>query len=327
MASNEAPDRDLALELVRATEAAALAASRWMGRRDKEAADQAAVDAMRLLMKTVSMDGVVVIGEGEKDEAPMLYNGEQIGNGQPPVVDIAVDPIDGTTLTAKGQHGAISVIALSERGTMFDPGPIVYMEKLVAKEEARGVVDITVPLAENLERLAQAKNTKTSELTVLILERPRHEDLANEVAEAGARVRLIPDGDVVGAILAARKNTGVDLLVGIGGTPEGVISACAIKCLGGVIQARLWPRDDDERRRAQAAGYDLERTLGADDLVSGEDIFFAASGITDGDLVHGVRYHADGVTTHSMVMRSRTKTVRVIEAFHDPAKVARYASD
>ena len=327
MASNEAPDRDLALELVRATEAAALAASRWMGRRDKEAADQAAVDAMRLLMKTVSMDGVVVIGEGEKDEAPMLYNGEQIGNGQPPVVDIAVDPIDGTTLTAKGQHGAISVIALSERGTMFDPGPIVYMEKLVAKEEARGVVDITVPLAENLERLAQAKNTKTSELTVLILERPRHEDLANEVAEAGARVRLIPDGDVVGAILAARKNTGVDLLVGIGGTPEGVISACAIKCLGGVIQARLWPRDDDERRRAQAAGYDLERTLGADDLVSGEDIFFAASGITDGDLVHGVRYHADGATTHSMVMRSRTKTVRVIEAFHDPAKVARYASD
>ncbi len=326
MASNDVPDRDLALELVRATEAAALAGGRWMGRRNKEAADQAAVDAMRLLMKTVSMDGVVVIGEGEKDEAPMLYNGEQIGNGQPPVVDIAVDPIDGTTLTAKGQHGAIAVIAVSERGTMFDPGPCVYMQKLVAKEEARGVVDITLPLGENLERLARAKDTQISELTVLILERPRHEELANEVAEAGARVRLIPDGDVVGAILAARKNSAVDLLVGIGGTPEGVISACAIKCLGGVIQGRLWPRDDDERRRAQAAGYDLERTLSADDLVSGNDMFFAASGITDGDLVKGVQYHADGATTHSMVMRSRTKTVRVIEAFHDPAKVARYAT-
>jgi fructose-1,6-bisphosphatase II len=324
--AEQAPDRDLALELVRATEAAALASARWMGRRNKESADQAAVDAMRFMMSTVAMDGVVVIGEGEKDEAPMLYNGEQIGNGQPPLVDIAVDPIDGTTLTAKGQSGAIAVIALAERGTMFDPGPCVYMQKLVAKDEARGVVDIALPIAENLKRLARAKEVNVADLTVLILDRPRHEPLANEISETGARVRLIPDGDVVGAILAARKGTGVDLLVGVGGTPEGVISACAIKCVGGVMYGRLWPRDENERRRAEDAGYDVERVLSTEDLVSGEDVFFATTGITDGDLVKGVHYDSDGATTQSLVMRSRSKTVRLIEAHHHPDKLALLSS-
>lgn len=318
------PDRDLALELVRATEVAALAAARWMGRRSKEAADQAAVDAMRLMMSTVSMDGVVVIGEGEKDQAPMLYNGEQIGNGQPPSVDIAVDPIDGTTLTAKGQNGAISVIAVAERGTMFDPGPCFYMEKLVAKEEARGVVDLRLPISENLRALAGAKGTAVEDLTVLILERPRHEELAEEVSSAGARVRLIPDGDVAGSVLVARKDSGVDLLVGIGGTPEGVITACAIRALGGVMQGRLWPRDEAERRRTEAAGYDLERVLTTEDLVWGEEAFFAATGITDGDLLGGVRFEGGGATTHSIVMRSSTKTVRLISAVHHPDKLARY---
>lgn len=318
---DQVPDRNLGIELVRVTEAAALAAARWMGRGDKEAADQAAVDAMRLMMGTVSMDGVVVIGEGEKDNAPMLYNGEEIGNGEPPVVDIAVDPIDGTTLTAKGMGGALAVVALAERGTMFDPGPCVYMEKIAAGEEARDILDLEAGVTENLKRLAKAKSTDVENLTVVVLDRPRHDTLVKEIREAGARIKFIMDGDVAGAIAAARGSEGVDLLVGIGGTPEGVIAACAIKCLGGVIQGRLYPRDDEEREQALAAGYDLNQVLTTDDLVRGEDVFFAATGVTDGELVNGVRYRGRRAVTQSIVMRSRTGTVRVIEAFHQRKKL------
>jgi fructose-1,6-bisphosphatase II len=315
------PDRNLALELVRVTEAAALAAARWMGRGDKNAADQAAVDAMRLMMDTVPMTGVVVIGEGEKDNAPMLYNGEEIGSGELPEVDIAVDPIDGTSLTARGQGGAIAAVACSERGSMFDPGPCVYMEKIVAGEEAHDVIDLDVGVAENLRRLARVKGTEVSSLTVMILDRPRHEKLVHEVREAGARIRFIEHGDVAGAISAARDRTGVDMLAGIGGTPEGVIAAAAIKCLGGVIQGRLWPRDEEERQKAEAAGYDLRRVLTTSDLVRSEDVFFAATGITDGELVKGVRYRGRSAVTESIVMRSRTGTVRFIEALHRRQKL------
>ena len=321
-----APDRNLAMELVRVTEAAALAGARWMGRGDKEAADQAAVDAMRFMMDTVPMDGVVVIGEGEKDEAPMLYRGEKLGSGDPPLVDIAVDPIDGTTLTSKGMNGALAVVALAERGTMFDPGPCVYMDKLAAGEEGRDVLDLDASVAENLGRLAEVKKTDVSDLTVVILDRDRHKGLVNEVREAGARIKFITDGDVAGAISAAREGSGVDLLLGIGGTPEGVVSACALKCLGGVIQGRLWPRNDDERGRAIEQGYDLDRVLTTDDLVSGEDVFFAASGVTDGDLVKGVRYKQDSATTQSIVMRSRSGTVRTIDAVHHRDKLKKYSS-
>lgn len=323
---DQVPDRNLGIELVRVTEAAALAAARWMGRGDKEAADQAAVDAMRLMMDTVSMDGVVVIGEGEKDSAPMLYNGEEIGNGEPPVVDIAVDPIDGTTLTAKGMGGALAVVALAERGTMFDPGPCVYMEKIAAGEEARDILDLEAGVTENLKRLAKAKNTDVENLTVVVLDRPRHDTLVKEIREAGARIKFILDGDVAGAIAAARGSEGVDLLVGIGGTPEGVIAACAIKCLGGVIQGRLYPRDDTEREQALAAGYDLNQVLTTDDLVRGEDVFFAATGVTDGELVNGVRYRGKSAVTQSIVMRSRTGTVRVIEALHQRKKLKEISS-
>ncbi|MFN2490496.1 MAG: class II fructose-bisphosphatase [Actinomycetota bacterium] len=325
-ARRSAPDRNLALELVRVTEAAALAGARWMGRRDKEAADQAAVDAMRFMMDTVTMDGVVVIGEGEKDEAPMLYRGEKLGSGEPPVVDIAVDPIDGTTLTAKGMNGALAVVAVAERSTMFDPGPCVYMEKLAAGEEAADVVDIEAPIVENLKRIAQAKDSEVSDLTVMILDRPRHETIVKDVSAAGARIRFIMDGDVAGAIAAARENSGVDLLVGIGGTPEGVISACALKCLGGVIQGKLWPRNEEERDRAIEAGYDLDQVLTIDDLVSGQDVFFAATGVTDGDLVKGVRYRGESAITQSIVMRSRSGTVRSVEALHRRKKLKRYSS-
>jgi fructose-1,6-bisphosphatase II len=320
------PDRNLALELVRVTEAAALAAARWMGRGDKEAADQAAVDAMRILMDTVPMDGVVVIGEGEKDNAPMLYNGEQIGNGEPPVVDIAVDPIDGTTLTSKGMNGAIAVVALAERGTMFDPGPCMYMEKMVVGEEAADAIDLEAPISDNLQKIAKAKSGGVSDLTVCILERSRHEQIVKEVREAGARIRFITDGDVAGAISAARENSGVDVLIGIGGTPEGVIAASAIKCLGGQHLGRLWPRNDDERQRAIDAGYDLDKILTADDLVSGEDVFFAATGITDGDLVDGVRYRGEHARTQSVVMRSRSGTVRIVDAFHRREKLKMFSS-
>ncbi|HWC14811.1 MAG TPA: class II fructose-bisphosphatase [Actinomycetota bacterium] len=326
VAPRDVPDRNLAMELVRVTEAAALAAARWMGRGDKEAADQAAVDAMRIMLDTVQMDGVVVIGEGEKDDAPMLYNGEEIGNGEPPVVDIAVDPIDGTTLTSKGMNGALAVVACAERGTMFDPGPCVYMEKIATDEEGAEVIDIEAPIAENLSRLAKVRRTKVENVTVTILDRDRHEQIVKEVREAGARIKFITDGDVAGAISAARGGTGVDLLLGIGGTPEGVIAACAIKCLGGVIQGRLWPRNEQERDAAIEAGYDLDQVLTTDDLVSGEDVFFAATGVTDGDLVNGVRYRGDHAITQSIVMRSRSGTVRQIDALHRTEKLKKFSA-
>lgn len=312
----EKPDRNLALELVRVTEAAALAAGRWMGRGDREGCDQAAVNAMRLILSTIDMDGVVVIGEGEKDEAPMLYNGERIGNGRPPQVDVAVDPIDGTRLLSLGRGNALSVVALSERGTMFNPGPIVYMDKIAVGPEAKGVIDIRAPVVENLQRVAAAKHKDVDDLTAVILDRPRHEKLISEVRAAGARIRLITDGDVAGAIMAATEGTGVDILLGVGGTPEGVIAACALKCLGGEIQGLLWPRDEAERQRAMAAGYDLDKVLTTDDLVQGDNVFFAATGITDGELLRGVRYFGTGAKTHSLVMRSRSGTVRYIEATH-----------
>ncbi len=310
------PDRNLALELVRVTEAAAMAASRWMGRGDKNAADGAAVEAMRAVINTVGMDGVVVIGEGEKDEAPMLFNGEQVGSGQPPLIDIAVDPIDGTTLTAKGRGNAVAVIAASERGTMFDPGPCVYMEKIAAGPDGDGVIDINKSVTQNLLDLAEAKGTSVRDLTAVILERDRHNDMIAEVREAGARIRLISDGDVVGAITTAWPDSGADILFGTGGTPEGVIAAAALKCMGGVMQGRLWPRNEEERAAAIAGGYPLEKALTQDDLVAGDNCFFAATGITDGELLRGVSYYGTGATTHSMVMRSRSGTVRIIEARH-----------
>jgi fructose-1,6-bisphosphatase II len=322
----EAPDRNLALELVRVTEAAAMAGGRWVGRGDKNGADGAAVEAMRALISTVSMRGVVVIGEGEKDDAPMLYNGEEVGDGNGPECDVAVDPIDGTTLTAKGQSNAVSVLAVSDRGSMYDPSAVFYMDKLVTGPEAADVVDIRLPVAENIRRIAKAKKETVEDVTVVMLDRPRHEKLASEVRDAGARLRFISDGDVAGAIMAARDDTGIDLLLGIGGTPEGIITACAIKCLGGVIQGRLWPQDDDERQRAIDAGHDLDRVLSTNDLVTGENCFFVATGITDGELLKGVRYRAGGATTHSLVMRSKSGTIRLIESHHQLAKLRAYSS-
>ncbi|MFN2472212.1 MAG: class II fructose-bisphosphatase [Gaiellaceae bacterium] len=319
------PDRNLALELVRVTEAAALAAGRWIGRGDKEAADKAAVDAMRLMLDTVSMAGVVVIGEGEKDEAPMLFNGEEVGSGNGPEVDVAVDPLEGTRLTALGQPNAIAVIALAERGTMFFPGAAVYMDKIACGADAAGVIDIDAPPAENVRRVAEAKGGKPSDVSVVVLERDRHESLIRELRDCGAKVLLIRDGDVAPAIAAAQPATGVDLLMGVGGTPEGVISACAVKSLGGTLQGRLWPRSDEERRKLEEANYDVERVLTTDDLVAGEDLFVAATGVTSGALLGGVRYTREGAVTHSLVMRSRSGTFRRIEAFHAFEKLARYA--
>ncbi|HZQ29188.1 MAG TPA: class II fructose-bisphosphatase, partial [Acidimicrobiales bacterium] len=289
-AERQAPDRNLAMDLVRVTEAAALAASRFMGRGDKEGADGAAVDAMRIVLASVAMDGIVVIGEGEKDEAPMLYNGESIGDGSPPLTDIAVDPIDGTTLTALGRGNALSVIAVSERGTMFDPGPCVYMEKIATGPEAAEVIDITASITDNLHAVAKALGKSVRDVTAVILDRPRHDELIAEVRATGARIRLIPDGDVAGAISTAWADSGADVLFGIGGTPEGVITAAAMKCMGGVLQGRLWPRNDDERQAAIDAGYDLSAVLTTDDLVKGDNCFFAATGITDGELLQGVHY-------------------------------------
>ena len=325
MSDTQRPDRNLAMELARVTEAAALAAGRWIGHGDKIAADQAAVDAMRLMIDTVSMHGTVVIGEGEKDEAPMLYNGEEVGNGDGPGVDVAVDPIDGTTLTAVAQPNALSVIALSPRGTMFFPGEAVYMEKIAAGPEAAAVIDVTASPEQNVRAVAKAKGVKPEEVSVTILDRPRHTDIIAAVRSVGARVYLISDGDVAGAISAAAPRSGIDLLIGIGGTPEGVISAAALKCLGGAIQGRLWPRDDAERQRLIDDGFDLDAVLTTDDLVSGDDVFFAASGITDGDLLRGVRYWPDGATTYSMVMRSRSGTVRWVEAEHRFEKLERFS--
>lgn len=323
--SRQAPDRNLALELVRVTEAAAMAAARWVGRGDKNGGDGAAVDAMRTLIGTVSMDGVVVIGEGEKDHAPMLYNGERVGDGTGPECDVAVDPIDGTTLMAKGMSNAIAVIAVAERGSMFDPSAVFYMEKLVAGPEAADVVDIRNPVAENINQIAKAKGKAPEDVAVVLLDRPRHQGIVEEIRATGARIKFISDGDVAGAIMAARPDTGIDLLLGTGGTPEGIITACAMKCLGGVIQGRLAPRDDEERERALAAGHDLERVLLTDDLVSGDDCFFVATGITDGELMQGVRYRGGGASTHSLVMRSRSGTIRSIRSDHKLSKLRAYA--
>ena len=320
------PDRNLAMELVRVTEAAALAAGRWVGRGDKNAADAAAVDAMRLMVDSVSMDGVVVIGEGEKDEAPMLFNGEQVGSGVGPQTDVAVDPIDGTTLTSVGQPNALSVIALAPRGAMFFPGAAMYMEKIATGPEAAGVIDIEAPIAENIRQVAKAKGKRPEEVTVTILARPRHDEMIREIREAGARVILITDGDVAGAIVAAIPRTEVDLLLGIGGTPEGVVSAAALKCLGGAIQGKLYPRNEEERRTLVEDGYDLDAVLTADDLAAGDDLFFAATGITDGYLLDGVKYWPDGATTYSMVMRSRSGTIRYVKSDHRFEKLERFSS-
>jgi fructose-1,6-bisphosphatase II len=322
-----APNRNLALELARVTEAAAMAAARWVGRGDKIGADGAAVNAMRALINSVSMCGVVVIGEGEKDNAPMLFNGEEVGDGSGPACDVAVDPIDGTTLCANGMPNAVSVLAVAPRGSMYDPSAVFYMDKLATGREAAGVVDLEAPVAANIAAVAKAKGGTPHDVTVVILQRPRHEGLIRAVREAGARIQLITDGDVAGAIMAARDGTGVDLMLGIGGTPEGVIAACAIKCLGGVILGRLAPRDEDERRKALDAGHDLSRVLTTDDLVRSDDVFFAASGITDGELMDGVRYkHGGGCTTHSLVMRSRSGTIRSIRSEHALWKLRAYSS-
>jgi fructose-1,6-bisphosphatase II len=315
-------DRNLALELVRVTEAAALQAARLVGMGDKEAADQAAVDGMHAVLHTISMDGVVVIGEGEKDEAPMLHNGEIVGNGEPPEVDIAVDPLEGTRLTAGGMPSALAVIALSERGTMFDPGPCVYMEKMAGGEHIADLLDLDRPLGKTIELIAERKGTDVRDVMVVTLDRPRHEQGIKEIREAGGRVRLITDGDVSAALLAVAPERPVDLLWGIGGTPEGVISAAALKCYGGGMIGRLWPRDDEERRRAVDAGYDVDKVLTQDELVRGDNCFFSATGVTDGDVLEGVRYEGSrGATTESLVMRSRSGTVRRIQSRHDRQKL------
>ena len=319
--SQPKPDRNLALELVRVTEGAALAAARWVGRGDKLAADGAAVDAMRFVLDSVAMDGVVVIGEGEKDEAPMLFNGEQIGDGSPPVCDIAVDPLEGTTLCAKGMPSALAVIALAERGSMFDPGPCVYMEKMAGGEEIADLLDLDRPLPETLKLVAERKGGSINDVVVVVLDRPRHEDAIREIREAGARIRLISDGDVSAALLAVSDRAPVDLLWGIGGTPEGVLSAAALKSMGGELIGRLWPRNEEERQAALGAGYDLDRVLKANDLCSGDDVFFSATGVTDGDVLQGVRYRGSGATTESLVMRSRSGTVRRIQARHDRSEL------
>ncbi len=323
---NQAPDRNLALELARVTEAAAMASARWVGRGDKNAADAAAVNAMRMLINSVAMNGIVVIGEGEKDKAPMLFNGEEVGDGTGPLCDVAVDPIDGTRLAANGMPDAISVLAVSARGAMYDPSAVFYMSKLVTGPEAADVVDIEAPPRANVAAVARAKRCSPHDVTVIILDRPRHAGLIAEVRETGARIKLITDGDVAGAIMAAREGTGIDLLLGVGGTPEGVIAACAVKCLGGIILGKLAPTDDAERAKALAAGHDLDRVLSTDDLVASDDAFFAATGITNGELLAGVRYKAGGATTSSLVMRARSGTVRAITSEHQLWKLRAYSS-
>ncbi|WP_019853146.1 class II fructose-bisphosphatase [Actinopolyspora mortivallis] len=321
----EAPDRNLAMDLVRVTEAAAMAAGRWVGRGDKNSGDAAAVEAMRKLISTVAMRGVVVIGEGEKDEAPMLYNGEEVGNHHGPECDVAVDPIDGTTLLSKGMPNSLAVLAVAERHAMFDPSAVFYMDKLAVGPESAGMVDITAPVAENIRRVAKAKQVEVSDVTVCVLDRSRHEQLVSEIRGAGARVQFISDGDVAGAIAAARPDSGVDMLMGIGGTPEGIITACALKCMDGELQARLWPKDDAEREKVREAGHDPDRVLTTSDLVNGENVFFCATGITDGALLRGVHYRANRCTTHSLMMRSKSGTVRSIEGAHKLGKLNEYA--
>lgn len=321
----ELPDRNLAMELVRVTEAAALASGRWVGRGKKIEGDGAAVDAMRQLINSVSMDGVVVIGEGEKDEAPMLYNGENVGTGTGAAMDIAVDPVDGTRLMAEGRPNAISVIAAAERGTMYDPSAVFYMNKLVVGPEAVGKVDITKPVAYNIEAVAKAKGIKAEEVTVVVLDRPRHDQLIEDIREAGAKVRLIMDGDVAGAIATAQDSNSIDLLMGIGGTPEGIVTACAMKCMGGEIQGMLWPKDEEEAERARAAGHDLDRVLYTNDLVTSDNCYFAATGVTNGDMLRGVSYRANSATTRSLVMRSKSGTVRYIDSIHQLSKLQEYS--
>lgn len=311
------PTRNLALELVRVTEAAALSAGRFMGRGDKEAADKAAVDAMRLILNSIEMDATVVIGEGEKDEAPMLFNGEKLGSGEPPAVDIAVDPIDGTRPLAHGFINSIAIVAIAPRGSMYDPGPYMYMHKIAVGPEATGMIDINAPVSVNLKRVARIKDMEVSDITVVILDRPRHKDLIREVIESGARIRLIPDGDVAGAMMTCWPDAGVDVLLGIGGTPEGVLTACALRGMGGEIQGKLYARNDDELQRGKEMSYDFEKTLQMDDLVSTGDVFFAATGITDGALLDGIKYFSHGARTESLVIRGRTGTVREIVAHHN----------
>jgi fructose-1,6-bisphosphatase II len=318
-------DRNLALDLVRVTEAAAMAAGRWVGRGDKIGGDGAAVDAMRRLINSVPMRGVVVIGEGEKDNAPMLFNGEQVGDGSGPEVDVAVDPIDGTTLMSKGMPNALAVLAVAERGAMFDPSAVFYMEKLAVGPDCASVIDIDVGVEENLSRIAKVKHSGVSDVTVCILDRPRHARLIQQVRRAGARIRFISDGDIAGAISAAREGSETDVLMGIGGTPEGIVTAVALKCMGGAIQAKLWPRDEAEREKAIAAGHDLDRVLHTDDLVHGDNMFFCATGVTSGDLLKGVRYRSGGAYTQSIVMRSKSGTIRVIDSFHRLEKLATYS--
>jgi fructose-1,6-bisphosphatase II len=318
-------DRNLALDLVRVTEAAAMSAGRWVGRGDKEGGDGAAVDAMRRLINSIPMRGVVVIGEGEKDNAPMLYNGEHVGDGTGPEVDVAVDPIDGTTLMSKGMPNALAVLAVAERGAMFDPSAVFYMEKLAVGPDCAGMVDINAGVTENLHRIAKVKKSSVSDVTVCILDRPRHEQLIQEVRQTGARIRFITDGDIAGAISAAREGSDVDVLMGIGGTPEGITAACALKCLGGELQAKLWPRDDAEREKALGAGHDLERVLTTEDLVRGENVFFVATGVTSGDLLRGVRYRSGSAYTQSLVMRSKSGTIRVIDSYHRLEKISLYS--
>ena len=310
------PTRNLALEIVRVTEAAALAAGRWMGRGEKEKADNAAVEAMRLILSSVDMDGVIVIGEGEKDNAPMLYNGEHVGNGLPPEVDVAVDPIDGTRPLAFGRTNSIATVSIAPRGSMFDPGPFVYMNKIAVGPQAKGKIDIEAPISENLRVIAKAMGKDLDDLTTIVLDRPRHNDLVSEIRKIGSRIRLIPDGDVAAALMTALPNTGIDVLLGIGGTPEGVLAACALRAMGGEIQGKLYARDEDELRRGREAGYDFEKILTMDDLVSSEDVFFAATGITDGELLEGIKYTGEGARTDSLVVRGLTGTVRRIEAMH-----------
>ena len=323
---SEAIDRNLALELCRVTEAAAMMAARWMGRGDKEAADQAAVDAMRYVLGKVDMDGIVVIGEGAKDEAPMLYVGERVGSGVDPKVDIAVDPIDGTRLLSLGMPNAISVVAIADRGSMFSSPDIMYMEKIAVGPDTAGVIDLNSTPSENLRRMARAKKCEVNDLTVVVLDRPRHQDLISEIRSSGARIKMISDGDVAGAVMAATPGTGIDALFGIGGAPEAVVAASAIKCIGGEIQCRLWPRNDQERLIAKEQSIDLRRIYRSDDLVSGSNVFFSATGITDGELLKGVQFFGDGATTHSLVMRSRTGTVRRIEATHHISKLRSFGS-
>ncbi|NCZ57256.1 MAG: class II fructose-bisphosphatase [Actinobacteria bacterium] len=316
MSAPQNPDRNLALELVRVTETAAIAAAPWVGRGEKNLADQAAVEAMRQMINTVDMAGVVVIGEGEKDDAPMLHNGEHVGNGLGPACDVAVDPIDGTSLTANGMNGAISVIALAPRGSMYDPSAVFYMNKIVTGPEAAGVIDINASTKVNIQAVAKAKRMSVSDITVVVLNRPRHDLLLKEIREAGARIRLIQDGDVAAAIETARPDTGIDLLMGIGGTPEGVITAAAMICLGGHIQGKLHPKDADEKARAQAAGHDLNKVLTTKDLVNSDDVFLSATGITDGELLRGIRYMSYGSISESLVMRGKSQTVRLIQTEH-----------